>query len=177
MEINSYILKPGRETIPFKTYNDFINVNNSKKLLEIEKELDDFYLDGAIEIKHETQIILDINNWDLIDQLWSYILNLIEEYLQNGKSRVYFPDSPNEIKLEKLNGNSMKLSITTDKERRIIQNEVEMIRTLLKESKNFFCNLSILKDYKSDSLMEIERVEIIEKKYKMGRNTTTQRKA
>ena len=32
MEINSYILKPGHEMIPFKTYADFVNVNDIGKL-------------------------------------------------------------------------------------------------------------------------------------------------
>ena len=162
MEINSYILKPGHEGVPLKTYDDFINVNDSSSLLEIEKDLDDFYLDGAIEIKYKDQIFLDINNWDLIDQLWSYILNLIEEYMQTGKSKVYFPDSPNEIKFERVIKNNMMLSITTDKKRKIVQNEEEMIRVLLRYSKKFFNDISILRDYKKDSLEEIERIEAIE---------------
>ena len=164
MEINSYILKPGHGTVPLKTYDDFINVNDSDGLLEIEDFLDDFYLDGGIEIKYEEQIFLDINNWDLIDQLWSYILNLIEKYIENDKSRVYFPDSPNEICMEKVNRNGMMLAITTDKKRKIIQNERKMIELLLREAKFFFNNISILRDYKQESLEEVERIEVIEKK-------------
>ena len=90
MEINSYILKPGHEVVPLKTYDDFINVKDSEKLLEIEDNLDDFYLDGAIEIKYKEQLLLDLDDWDLIDQLWSYILNLIA-------MKVFFIVIPNAI--------------------------------------------------------------------------------
>ena len=38
----------------------------------------------------------------MIDQLWSYILNIIEEYNINGESEVYFPDSPNKIKIKRM---------------------------------------------------------------------------
>ena len=118
MEINSYILKPGHEVVPLKTYEDFINVNNSENLLEIEKDLDDFYLYGAIEIKYKEQLLLDLDDCDLIDQLWSYILNLIEEYSKNGESEIYFLNYPTKIRMEKMYDNYLMFSTVTDKEKK-----------------------------------------------------------
>ena len=161
MKINSYILKPGHETVALKTYDDFINVKDSKKILEIEKDLDDFYLDGVIEIKNEKQIFLEINDWDLVDQLWSYILNLIEEYNESGESEIYFPDCPNKIKIKKMYDGYLMLSITTDQERRELMNQNEILGILLNEANVFFNSISILEDYKDYSLREIERVKKI----------------
>lgn len=161
MEINSYILKPGHEMIPFKTYADFVNVNDIGKLLEVEKDLDNFYLDGAIEIKTNDQTLLELNDWDLVDQLWSYILNIIEEYNINGESEVYFPDSPNKIKIKRMYNDYLMFSIVTDKERKIIINKNEIFGILLKKAKDFFNSISVLKDYKDGSLKEIERAEKI----------------
>ena len=164
MQINSYILKPGHEVVPLKTYEDFINVNNSKKLLEIEKDLDDFYLDGAIEIKYKEQVLLDLDDWDLIDQLWSYILNLIVEYSKNGKSEIYFPDCPAKIRMKKMYDNYLMFSTVTDvpgKEKKILIDEKEILEILLNKANDFFSAISILKDYKDYSLREIKRIKKI----------------
>ena len=163
IEINSYILKPNHGKKTFKTYEDFINIKDSIGLLNLSGKVDSFYLDGAIEIKYYDEIYLDINNWDLVDQLWSYILNIIEEYLESGCGEMNFPDSPNVIAMEKLYGNNLKFSIITDKKRTTVLNENIFLNILLEKADEFFKAISVLMHYGNESLCGQERIQNIKK--------------
>lgn len=76
----------------------FINVEDTSRLIEITKQIDFNYLNGAICLEYLDKTIMDFKLWDLVDQLWSYILNLLEDLINNGEGVTFFPDQP--IKLE-----------------------------------------------------------------------------
>lgn len=60
----------------------FINFND-KKCLGLIGDFD--YIEGAITIKYYENNILSFKQWDIVDQLWSYFINAIEELVEGKK--------------------------------------------------------------------------------------------
>lgn len=52
------------------------------------------YIEGSLRIVVNDKVFLDESVEDLIDQLWEYLLNLIEEIDENGEGEFSFPDQP-----------------------------------------------------------------------------------
>lgn len=61
---------------------------------------DTFYVEGAIELTINGVEFLTKNHWDLIDQFWSYIVNVLEELEHQNECSTYFPDQPIKLALE-----------------------------------------------------------------------------
>lgn len=55
---------------------------------------------------------MGIKYWDLIDQLWSYFINMLEEYKMFGRAETYFPDMPVKIEFIKLQHGMIKFVIS-----------------------------------------------------------------
>ena len=78
----------------------FIDVSESTAVLDFVGDIDTSYVNGAILLTYYGQPIMDFRHWDLVDQLWSYILNLLGDALTNGSAETCFPDQPTQLKLE-----------------------------------------------------------------------------
>jgi hypothetical protein len=87
IEINSYIgsinIKMGRKFTLIHDYN--------------EKIKDHRHIDGAIELIVDDLVLISQDQWDLVDQLWIYIINGIECILNKQDYTTHFPDSPIEL--------------------------------------------------------------------------------
>lgn len=97
--IQSLILRPNKKindlSILKNNIDDyFVPLSDIEGLKNIKSQLDSYYLSGAIILKYGEQDLLDVTMWDLVDQLWAYFLNLIEEVIETGESETYFPDQP-----------------------------------------------------------------------------------
>ncbi len=96
-EISTYIKKPDMIITDLDDPNlkeKFININNNDLIEQISTEMDHEYIDGYICLKYQDQTLLDAVQWDVIDDLWAYILNLIEGVLNHKYAETYFPDQP-----------------------------------------------------------------------------------
>ena len=78
----------------------FVDIDNEKEIIKIKNQFDLDYLDGAICIAFNDQIIMDYEMWDLVDTLWAYFLILIKDVLEKGKAEMYFPDQAIQIKMQ-----------------------------------------------------------------------------
>ena len=58
---------------------------------------DPIHIDGAIELTANGVQILSKQNWDFLDQLWTYLLQGLRAALQGDNFSCYFPDSPTAI--------------------------------------------------------------------------------
>lgn len=106
--ISSFIKKPGTKIADLKDKglsDKFINIDNFEQLLSLKKKLDPDYVEGYIFITYKGQVILDAAYWDLVDQLWAYILSMILEVMQNKYAKTCFPDQPLEINFELVDSN------------------------------------------------------------------------
>jgi len=61
--------------------------------------LDEEYIEGAIELSVDHKPILTRELADLVDQLWSYLLEGLEEVLAGRELTTSYPDMPVEIVL------------------------------------------------------------------------------
>lgn len=127
----------------------FIPINN-EQIYEKFQVIDPFYIEGAIEIRYYGQEVMGIKYWDLIDQLWSYMLNLVGEYLQKGMSECYFPDMPVKLSFTSKSNGLIQFQIAENK---WVLPEKEFINCLIEGSLFFFEKANELienVDYTSD---------------------------
>jgi hypothetical protein len=91
-----------------KYENQFIDTRNFDKEIK-----DHFYIPGAIQILHGVHEICGTDQWDYVDQLWSYIVDGLESVANGTSFACYFPDQPIPLGFDIIAGNNIKLSITT----------------------------------------------------------------
>lgn len=99
------------------------------------------YIDGAICLQIGDQILLSEREWDLVDQLWEYMINGLIELKSAGKFRSYFPDQPLEISFERNNDRSTFVQIGDEMFKVPTQLLVESIQT---GSREFFNRMKVL---------------------------------
>ena len=61
-----------------KNNDSFVKVN-SKTAIEL--ITDPFYIEGAILIRNYSQEIMGFKQWDLVEHLWSYLIDAIDELI------------------------------------------------------------------------------------------------
>ncbi len=98
--ISSYLKRPD---VVIRDINDpnlksyFISTDDFNALTRYKDKFDTFYIDGYICINYNEQEILSERQWDLVDQLWAYLLNMVEELLDQKYAESSFPDQPLKI--------------------------------------------------------------------------------
>ncbi|MHA7144960.1 hypothetical protein ACX80U_09620 [Arthrobacter sp. TmT3-37] len=65
------------------------------------------YNDGVITLAWDGIPLLGVPNWDDICTLWTYLVNVIEDYLATGRGESFFPDQPTPIVLERIHGGAL----------------------------------------------------------------------
>jgi hypothetical protein len=96
-QINSFLLRPGEKITDLKDPKlgeKFIAIEDVAAVKNILPDIDSDYIDGYLFLKYQDSTLLSAAQWDLIDDLWAYILNLIEEMLERRYAECYFPDQP-----------------------------------------------------------------------------------
>lgn len=120
----------------------FIEVSDKNAIVPLSNKLDLNYLEGAIYLKYGDEVILDFKLWDYVDQLWAYMLNLIEEFSLNGSSEILFPDQPAKIKFKKISDDYMIMDLETNTCYTWTLPSKEFLITLLNESEVFFNSIT-----------------------------------
>ncbi len=143
----SYINKPEVKISNLENINEewekyFIEVFEKNKISHLSNKLDLDYLEGAIYLKYEDQVILDFKLWDYVDQLWAYIINLVEDVLLNGKSEILFPDQPAKINFKKISDEYMIMVLETNARFTWTLPSKEFLNTLLNEGELFFKSIT-----------------------------------
>ena len=73
------------------------------------------YIDGAMVWKIGSETLLTEYHWDLVDQLWAYIVSGACELKQCRESKTYFPDQALELIFEKLDDNTVSVIVGHDR--------------------------------------------------------------
>lgn len=127
-----------------KDSNDFIEIKNFDKKLE-----DDFYIYGAIELFINNTEIISLDMFDLVDQLWAYIINGMVE-IENGRLEfnTYFPDQP------------LPMSFSLDKNSNMITISTEPSLNNKKQAKiKYKAFVLSMSNYAKDFFKELKRIE------------------
>ncbi|WIM40292.1 hypothetical protein PO903_05220 [Paenibacillus sp. PK4536] len=170
-QVNSYLLKPqckinNLNDVVQNPQNYFIEITDRSKLKEIHKDLNFQYLNGSINLKYYEESILDMRHWDLIDQLWAYMMNLIEETLKNGEGSLYFPDQPIKIVLCSKNNDLLLFSVISNEVKNYLLPEKFFFETLVHGAEQFFVCMSHTFNFDCDYSYELERIAKLKQELK-----------
>jgi hypothetical protein len=109
--------------------------------------IDSDYMEGALDLTvHEVSLITP-SMWDYIDQLWAYILNVLEELSSSESTHTYFPDQPIKLEVERIACGLLRVSISSrsGKFNNSIQvQESQFARKLIDEGESFFLRMQEL---------------------------------
>ncbi|MCK4258509.1 MAG: hypothetical protein KAX49_05995 [Halanaerobiales bacterium] len=141
--IKSYIKKPNTIikdlTILNDNYKDFFaELGDEKAIEKIVKDIDTDYIEGAIYLKYNETILMDFTYWDIIDQLWAYMVNLVDDSLKNQETEFYFPDQPIKLQIKSLSNNFTLLSIESTTKTQITLPKYDFYKAILESAKEFF---------------------------------------
>jgi len=114
----------------FKIGDGFVSVDEV-----LNSPPDPDYIEGAIEWRIGQNVILNKQHWDLVDQLWAYIINGLRELLKHGDYKTYFPDQPLFLGFKMLTGRMVQVTIGDVKT--AVERSV-MLRSLVEGSTSFF---------------------------------------
>ena len=162
IEINTYLKKQvvisSLENINEEMARYFVPLKSKADLCYI----DDFaYIEGAITIRSDEEYILDFRHWDLVDQLWVYLLHAAYEMLTQKKEvKFYFPDQPIEFKMKMVSDYAILLSVKGEKH---VVNSKEFVEALLEGGQHFFAILyeRYNREMISRSMEELELIKEI----------------
>lgn len=111
------------------------NLNSIKDIINSDS-IDDgiLNLDGGVIIEYNYKPLTDFSFWDDLPTLLSYMLNLVEEFKENGQASFYFPSQPMKVELKK-EGTKAKFSVH---EKSIVVNSDVLIDDILRNTRKFF---------------------------------------
>jgi hypothetical protein len=169
LKFDSYIKKPKVIISSLSSLNQnfneyFIRLDDEETIKSFISDIDRDYIEGVIFAEYNGIVIMDFTYWDIIDQLWAYIISSIQDYIQNGESEFYFPDQPIRVKMKKINSNLLLFSIESKKSIKLTLSSEELFQTLLESGKEFFTNLQDCFDGILDYSGELELIKEIKDK-------------
>ncbi|MEW9676885.1 hypothetical protein ABRT01_11990 [Lentibacillus sp. L22] len=143
----------------------FINIDSETEIKKYDKNLDFNYLNGAIIIEYYNKLLMDCSLWDLVDQLWSYIIKLVEDVIHTGYGVTYFPDQPVKVEIKVI---SKDLVLFTLDEGKITGETLpmhEFINALLNSAENFFSRLTSYFEDDIDFSYELSKIKSIREQF------------
>lgn len=167
VKVNSYIKYPHKnitdlQEVVSQPSSFFVAIEDTDTLHRIKENIDWDYLDGCICLSVNQQVIMDYYYWDLVDQLWAYLVSLIEELVIDGHevAKNHFPDQPIEIIMKSISENILLFKVGTSK---YTLDRKEFFDALLSGAKFFFEQIiAITGDAKY--MTEIRQIEEVQAK-------------
>lgn len=116
----------------------FVAIGNTNELIKMKNEIDFYYINGAIELIYINQVLLDINLWDLVNQLWAYILNVIEQVVKLGEGETFFPDQPIKIQIKSISKDLVLYRLQANEKVEMLLPKKAFFEVLLDGAEMFF---------------------------------------
>lgn len=105
--------------------------------------------------------VLSLEHWDYVDQLWSYVVNMLESLKTSDSASTGFPDQPMELKFTRKGSYGVLVqSIARDDKRSAVVEEAELLSVLREAGVRFFDRMQEL-DPRSASSYAQERERLI----------------
>jgi hypothetical protein len=164
--VNTFICRPDKKINDLSLLKNniescFVPITDTRELLNIEELLDFEYLSGAILFKYGEQILLDVTLWDLVDQLWAYILNVLESLLRTGKGETYFPDQPVKLQINSISEDLVLYEIEANDHIKVVLPKRELVEALLRGADDFFQSMEKCFEEKCNYEYEIEKIKTL----------------
>lgn len=169
-KIKTFIKRPG---MPIRNLNEvienpnkyFVSIDNEIEIKKYNQDLDLDYINGAITIEYYNKFIMDFGLWDLVDQLWSYFIQLVEDVIQTGYGITYFPDQPVKIKMQVVSKDLLLFTLDEGKIIRELLPMQEFLNALLKSAENFFNSLMGYFERKIDFSYELKKIKRLQEQF------------
>lgn len=84
---------------------------------------DEDYIDGVVEMLVDGQPILGRDKVDLVDQLWAYLIQGLEQLSSGEDFSTFYPDMPLEVRMTR---RGTVISITSDDREKVNRATVEL---------------------------------------------------
>jgi hypothetical protein len=125
---------------------------------------DPHYIDGAILLKIGNDELLGLEEFDLVDQLWIYIMNHLPKFVETGRLETYFPDQPILLSFSAdPNRTQIELTVKSIKTKIVAVNYEAFLQALLSEADPFFRKMLLLNPSKGaaykDAIEDIATVQ------------------
>lgn len=91
---------------------------------------DDNYVEGCISLSVDGQVLLSETQWDLVDQLWAYLIDGTIESLNSEKPfECFFPDQPLKLRIQPMAWNEVVFTVGEQSTRTTKSSFIEAIAT------------------------------------------------
>ena len=94
------------------------------------------YVDGSIELRIGDTTLLTRETWDLVDQLWDYLIQIADKALGGQEASTYFPDQPLAVKLRPT-WHGRGIEVEVEQQRASVARD-ELVRALQQAGATFF---------------------------------------
>lgn len=170
-KLQSYIKRPKVKIDNLSILNQnssdyFVRLDDKDLFMGIMDDIDRDYIEGVIHFEYNGSVIMDFTYWDIIDQLWAYLINSIEDYIKSQESEIYFPDQPIKLKMKAINKNLVLFSIESNDGIQLTLPKQELFQSLLDSGEAFFLRLQDYFDGGLDYSNEIEQINALRNKMK-----------
>ncbi|QUI20893.1 hypothetical protein HZI73_00580 [Vallitalea pronyensis] len=167
--ISSYIKYPNKLIEDLSIINNnynrfFIELDDENTIKTIVKDIESEYIEGVIYLEYNGTILMDFTYWDIIDQLWAYLVNLVNDTLNNQEAEVYFPDQPIKLKLKNLSNNLVLFTIESTTTTQLTLPKNEFFEMLLESANEFFLKVQGYFGCKVDYSYELELINKLKNK-------------
>jgi hypothetical protein len=103
---------------------------------------DENYVEGWIELSVDGQLLLDATHWDLVDQLWAYLIDGMLESLDSGRAfECFFPDQPLKLRIQPMSWNELVFTVGEHSSR---TSKSSFIKAIATGGRDFFRRMSTL---------------------------------
>lgn len=103
------------------------------------------YVEGAVELAIDGVQILDVTMWDYVDQLWSYISDMVLKLRDRDEASTYFPDQPIRFSFRRQGKDRVLVVLEiNDKTRKASVEEGELLAALRAHGSAFFGKMTEL---------------------------------
>ncbi|WP_020224856.1 hypothetical protein [Holdemania massiliensis] len=117
-----------------ENYEEYFIKCEDENCLQYIKDFD--YIEGAIIIYNDDEVLLSFQYWDIVDQLWSYILEAFNNIASGSKNeKILFPDQPIEVYFKIISDDFLMVSIKKNKYQICRK---EFFDAMLENAKSFF---------------------------------------
>jgi hypothetical protein len=153
--------------IEVKSYLGSINIQRDSNFTLVDEYMgsikDQRHIDGAIELVIDGVPIIVKEQWDLVDQLWIYIVNGLESVVNDNTYQSSFPDSATELRLQPITtANLIKMTIG---DKSITYNSQELGNALLDGATHCLRELSRIMGNSDLYQEEFEQIKQVRAKF------------
>lgn len=97
------------------------------------------YIEGAIELVVDGRTMIGRAEWDYVDQLWAYLVELVGTFEESGTAQTYFPDQPVSVTLGRISDERALLTVQVGANvRRASVGQAEFVGTIRRAAIEFF---------------------------------------